>query len=104
MSYIDLPSEFPGIIALMKYRSDTGKLIGELTEALLQGDSPLSAGERELIATYVSLQNECKFCATAHEAITRKVLLDQFDAIHPAYKCWHLRNAHEYAVQFLNYL
>lgn len=85
MSYIDLPSEFPGIISLMKYRPDTGKLIGELTEALLRGDSPLSVGERELISTYVSLQNECKFCVAAHEAITRKVLVNEsemIDSIH----------------------
>ena len=35
---------------------------------LLHGPSTLSPGERELIATYVSSQNDCYFCQTSHGA------------------------------------
>ncbi|MGB3512584.1 MAG: hypothetical protein WBA93_25870 [Microcoleaceae cyanobacterium] len=49
MAHIDIPSGFPGIVGLMKYRQDTGKLLLELGETLLRGDSPLSVEERELI-------------------------------------------------------
>lgn len=40
----------------------------ELAEVLLRGDSTLSRGERELIATYVSRRNECEYCAGSHGA------------------------------------
>jgi uncharacterized peroxidase-related enzyme len=40
----------------------------ELAEVLLRGPSTLSPGERELIASYVSSRNECRFCAAAHGA------------------------------------
>jgi uncharacterized peroxidase-related enzyme len=35
-------------------------------EALLRGPSPFSAGERELIAAYVSGLNSCDFCRDIH--------------------------------------
>jgi uncharacterized peroxidase-related enzyme len=38
----------------------------ELAEVLLRGDSPLSRGERELIAAQVSRLNDCRFCYNAH--------------------------------------
>lgn len=36
-------------------------------DRLLRGDSPLSVGERELIAAYVSGLNACGFCYGAHK-------------------------------------
>jgi uncharacterized peroxidase-related enzyme len=36
---------------------------------LLRGPHTLSAGERELIATYVSARNDCTYCQTIHGAI-----------------------------------
>ena len=39
-----------------------------LADALLRGPSPLSRGERELIAAYVSARNECFFCENIHGA------------------------------------
>ncbi len=38
-------------------------------EVLLRGPSTLTPGERELIATYVSSQNDCFFCQNIHGAI-----------------------------------
>ncbi len=36
-------------------------------DQLLRGDSPLTVGERELIAAYVSGLNACQFCFSAHK-------------------------------------
>lgn len=36
-------------------------------DLLLRGESPLTIGERELIATYVSGLNACQFCYGAHK-------------------------------------
>lgn len=68
MAYIDLPPGLPGITGLLEYRQDTGAPIRELTQILMRGESTLTQGERELIATVVSHRNECRFCATAHTA------------------------------------
>ena len=68
MPHIPLPSHLPGITGLLEYRQDTAAPIRELTQILLRGDSTLSQGERELIATVVSFNNDCIFCTTAHTA------------------------------------
>ncbi len=39
-----------------------------LHETLLRGESPLSVGERELIAAYVSGLNQCGYCHRVHAA------------------------------------
>ena len=69
MAYIKLLNEeLPGIIGLMNYRPETAKPLNALAEILLRGDSTLSSGEREMIASYVSHLNECHFCHTSHGA------------------------------------
>ena len=68
MPHISLPSHLPGITGLLEYSQDTAAPIRELTQILLRGDSTLLQGERELIATVVSHNNECTFCTTAHTA------------------------------------
>ena len=40
----------------------------ELAHLLLHEPNSLTPGERELIATYVSSQNDCYFCQTSHGA------------------------------------
>jgi uncharacterized peroxidase-related enzyme len=40
-----------------------------LTDALLHASNSLSAGERELIAAYVSSLNDCGFCRESHAAV-----------------------------------
>lgn len=40
----------------------------ELAEVLLRGPNTLSSGEREMIATFVSSQNDCMFCQDSHRA------------------------------------
>ena len=68
MSHIPLESHLPGITGLLEYRKDSAAPIRELTQILLRGESTLSEGERELIATLVSSRNQCVFCTTAHTA------------------------------------
>jgi uncharacterized peroxidase-related enzyme len=68
MPYIPLNEQLPGITGLLDYRKDTALPIRQLTHILLRGESTLTEGERELIATVVSYGNECKFCTAAHTA------------------------------------
>jgi uncharacterized peroxidase-related enzyme len=68
MTHIDLGNEIPGIRGLFEYRPQTGAVLSDLGEVLLRGDSPLSRGERELIAAYVSHLNGCRYCAGSHGA------------------------------------
>jgi uncharacterized peroxidase-related enzyme len=68
MPYISVEEHLPGITGLLEYRRDSAQPIRELTQLLLRGPSTLTEGERELIATIVSHNNECKFCTTAHTA------------------------------------
>jgi uncharacterized peroxidase-related enzyme len=74
MAYINVPEGVPGIRSLVMFRPETGKYLYELAQALLRGPSPLSEAEREIIATYVSHRNECKFCASSHAAAARYLL------------------------------
>ena len=68
MPHIALNSAEPGILALIRYRPETGRPLGELTEVLLRGPSTLTRGERELIAAYVSALNDCRYCTSSHSA------------------------------------
>lgn len=69
MAHLTLPSGLPGIRGLFAYRPETAVPMSELVEVLLRSPHSLSAGERELIATYVSSQNDCYYCQSAHGAI-----------------------------------
>jgi len=66
--HIDLPAGHPGILGPMAFRPETAGPLNELAEVLLRGPSPLSPGERELIAAYVSRLNRCTFCHRSHAA------------------------------------
>jgi uncharacterized peroxidase-related enzyme len=69
MAHIRLPEGLQGIRGAMAFRPETAKPLNELAEVLLHAPNSLSPGERELIATYVSSQNDCYFCQTVHGAI-----------------------------------
>lgn len=76
MPHIFLDPNLPGILSLLDYRRNTAKPLMDLAEVLLRDDSPLTRGERELIAAYVSEKNDCEFCAASHGACAA-VLLPQ---------------------------
>jgi uncharacterized peroxidase-related enzyme len=69
MAHITLPTDLPGIRGPMAFRPETAKPLNELVDVLLRGPHTLSRGERELIATYVSSENDCRYCQTIHGAI-----------------------------------
>ena len=69
MAHIALPDGIPGIRGPMAFRPETARHLNELADVLLRGPHTLTPGERELIATYVSSQNDCRYCQTIHGAI-----------------------------------
>jgi len=75
MAHIRLPiaeelgREFPGILGPLTFRPETAAPLNELVNVLLRGESTLSRGEREMIATHVSWRNDCFFCQTIHGAV-----------------------------------
>ena len=77
MPHISLDVNLPGITGILNYRTETALPIRQLTHLLLRGDSTLTQGERELIATVVSYGNGCKFCTAAHSAAADLLLGDK---------------------------
>ena len=74
MPHIPLDENLPGISGLLNYRQDTALPIRQLTQILLRGESTLTEGERELIATVTSQGNKCEFCTAAHTAAADALL------------------------------
>jgi len=75
MPHINLSNDYPGIRSLFVYRPETAKPLNALVQVLLHDPHPtLSAGERELIATYVSNLNTCYYCTNIHGAIAKHQL------------------------------
>lgn len=81
MPHIQTPDNIPGIRGLMNFRPDAALALNALAQALLVEASPLTRGERELIATYVSSQNECQFCMTSHGAIAAHLEENGYDLV-----------------------
>jgi uncharacterized peroxidase-related enzyme len=81
MPHIKLKDNIAGIRSLVMYRPDTGKPLYDLAQILLREDSPLSIAERELIAAYVSYQNQCQFCASSHAAAARYLFKDNAQVV-----------------------
>jgi uncharacterized peroxidase-related enzyme len=76
MPHIQLPEDLPGIRGALAFRPETAKPLNDLVEMLLHGPNSLTAGERELIATYVSSENDCYYCQAIHGAIAAASLGD----------------------------
>ena len=66
MSHIELTEGLPGIRGPMVFSPETTKPLGELVQVLLTGPHTLTPAEREMIATYVSSENDCYYCQTSH--------------------------------------
>ncbi|MFB4262910.1 carboxymuconolactone decarboxylase family protein [Nonomuraea sp. GTA35] len=81
MPHITIDSGEPGIRGLFAFRPETAGPLNALAEVLLRGDSTLTRGERELIATYVSGLNECRFCTASHAAFAAAQLPGGMDLV-----------------------
>jgi uncharacterized peroxidase-related enzyme len=66
MAHIDLAEGLPGIRGPMTFSPATTKPLCELAQVLLTGPHTLTAAERELIAIYVSSENDCYYCQHCH--------------------------------------
>ena len=66
MAHIELIEGLPGIRGPMVFSPETTKPLGELVQVLLTGPHTLTPAEREMIATYVSSENDCYYCQTCH--------------------------------------
>ena len=64
----------------MAFRPETAAPLNELVDVLLRGPHTLTQGERELIATFVSARNDCRYCQTIHGAIAAHHLQGDEDA------------------------
>src|SRR5438552_17979624 len=81
MAHIQLPEELPGIVGPLTFSPDPAKPLLELAEVLLRSPNTLTSAEREMIATYVSSQNDCKFCQSSHGAAAAEHLGGNYDLI-----------------------
>jgi alkylhydroperoxidase family enzyme len=81
MPHIKLPEGFPGIRGPMAFSPATTKPLRELAEALLHAPNTLSPGERELIATYVSSQNDCHYCQSCRGSTAAHHLGGSFELV-----------------------
>jgi uncharacterized peroxidase-related enzyme len=68
MAHIAIPEGLPGISGGFAFRPETAAPMRELAHILLHEPGSLTPGERELIAAYVSSQNDCYFCQASHGA------------------------------------
>jgi uncharacterized peroxidase-related enzyme len=68
MAHIHLPEGVPGIRGPMLISPETTTPLRELAEVLLRGPNTLTPAEREMIATYVSSENDCYYCQHSHGA------------------------------------
>jgi uncharacterized peroxidase-related enzyme len=71
--HVNLP-DLPGIVGLLVQYPHTAGPLNGLADALLRGPSPLTPGERETIAAYVSNRNECTYCSGIHGAVADHLL------------------------------
>jgi len=74
MPHIAIPEGLAGPRGLMTLRPETAVPMGEMAEVLMRGPSKLTRAERELIGTYVSSQNDCRYCQTIHGAVAAHYL------------------------------
>jgi AhpD family alkylhydroperoxidase len=67
----------PDAAKIMFYRAEFyGDRMKELTDEAMRGPSAWSIGDRELMAAYVSEQNQCPFCIGAHSATASRAYED----------------------------
>jgi len=81
LAHITLPDGMPGIRGPMLFSPETTTPLRELVEILLRGPNTLTPAEREMIATYVSSQNDCYYCQHSHGAAAAEHLGGDYDLI-----------------------
>jgi uncharacterized peroxidase-related enzyme len=77
MPHIPIPENLFGIRGLMAFRPAASKPLNDLVDVLLRQPNSLTPAERELIATFVSSENDCLYCQTIHGAVAAHDLGDE---------------------------
>ncbi len=66
------------VIKLVKYRADFyGDPMGKVTQEAMRGPSTWSVGDRELMAAFIAMTNQCEFCTKAHGAVAQGAYRDE---------------------------
>jgi uncharacterized peroxidase-related enzyme len=81
MAHIQVLEGAPGILGPMAISLESTKALRELADVLLRGPNTLTPAEREMIARYVSSQNDCCFCQLSHGAAAAEHLGGNYDLI-----------------------
>ena len=69
------PKDVADIVRLLLYRpAFFGSSFNHYCQTLLRGPSDWTVGERELIGTWVSQTNECRFCTSIHREVAVRSL------------------------------
>jgi uncharacterized peroxidase-related enzyme len=74
MPHIELPPGLDGPRGPMALRPEAAGPLSQMAEVLLRGPSTLTRAERELIGTYVSSENDCRYCQSIHGAVAANYL------------------------------
>ncbi len=61
----------PNVFLVLAHRPEEFRAFMAYHDALMEGHSGLSKGERELIVVATSALNDCQYCVVAHGAIAR---------------------------------
>jgi uncharacterized peroxidase-related enzyme len=89
MPHIDLPAGLAGPRGPMTLRPEAAVPLSVLAEVLLRGPGTLTRAERELIGTYVSSANECRYCQTIHGAVAAHYLGGDEELVHSVKRDFH---------------
>ncbi|MFN3891775.1 MAG: carboxymuconolactone decarboxylase family protein [Beijerinckiaceae bacterium] len=83
MAFFSFLSASAGIGDLWKLNPSVAKPMHSLGVEIMRGESPLSKGDRELIAAFVSALNQCAYCFNGHAqlAVNHGVRRDLIDEI-----------------------
>ena len=68
MPHFDFLRTGDGVRRVYEHDADLWDPFVDFTHRLMRGPSPLSIGDRELIAAYTSALNACRYCSGAHGA------------------------------------
>src|SRR5271157_3949807 len=84
MAHIQFLEGLPGIRGPMVFSPETTKPLCDLVQVLLTGPHTLTPAEREMIATYVSSENDCYYCQHCHGSTAAQHLggtLENYESI-----------------------
>jgi uncharacterized peroxidase-related enzyme len=70
-------AEYWQIWNLLAFRPKAAEYLVRFSHEIMHEDAPISAGLRELIASYTSSLNDCEFCMKAHAAVASHLYNDE---------------------------